>query len=38
MQVKKLDNYGRGITYYKDKIMFINNALPDEEISIKDTS
>ena len=36
MQVKKLDNYGRGITYYKDKIMFINNALPDEEISIKD--
>lgn len=36
MQVKKLDNYGRGITYYKDKICFVNNALPEEEITIKD--
>ena len=35
MQVKKLDNYGRGITYYNDTIMFVNGALPEEDITVK---
>ena len=35
VKIKKLDNQGRGITYYDDKIMFVNNALPDEIVSIK---
>lgn len=35
MKIEKLDNKGRGITYYNDKIMFVNNALPEEDIEIK---
>lgn len=34
MIITKLDNKGRGITYYKDLIMFVKNALPDEEIEV----
>lgn len=34
MKITKLDNQGRGISYYKDKIMFIKNALPDETVNI----
>lgn len=33
--VEKLDNQGRGIAYNKGKIMFINNALPGETVSVK---
>ena len=35
MQIKKLDNYGRGITYYNDAIMFVDNAIPNEKITVK---
>ena len=28
----RLDNFGRGIAYYNNKICFINNALPLEEV------
>lgn len=34
MKIDRLDNFGRGITYYNDKIMFVNNALPNEIIDI----
>lgn len=34
MKITKLDNQGRGISYYKDKIIFISNALPEEDIHI----
>lgn len=34
MKIEKLDNKGRGITYYNDVITFVTNALPDEEVSI----
>lgn len=32
MKIEKLDNYGRGIAYVNDKIYFIKNALPNENI------
>ena len=35
VKIEKLDNYGRGITYINDKIVFVEDALPDEEIKIK---
>lgn len=35
MKIEKLDNKGRGITYYNDKIMFVTSALPGEDIDIK---
>ena len=34
MEIKKLDNFGRGITYLNDKIVFVNGALPDEDVEI----
>ncbi|MDE6141404.1 MAG: TRAM domain-containing protein, partial [Bacilli bacterium] len=34
MRVTKLDNQGRGITYQDGKIIFVENALEDEEVSI----
>lgn len=37
VKIEKLDNLGRGITYIKDKICFINNALPGEIIKINIT-
>ena len=33
--IEKLDNYGRGIAYYNNKIVFIYNALPQEIVSIE---
>lgn len=39
-KVEKLDHFGRGIIYDNNKITFINNALPNEEIDyeiIKET-
>lgn len=38
MKIEKLDNKGRGITYYNGLITFVNNALPDEEVKINITS
>jgi len=37
MQVKieKLDNFGRGIAYLNDKIVFVENALPGEVVEIE---
>lgn len=41
VNILRLDNFGRGIGYYNNKICFINNALPMEEVDfeiIKETS
>jgi 23S rRNA (uracil1939-C5)-methyltransferase len=35
VKIIKLDNEGRGIAYLKDKICFIPNALPGEEVTIE---
>ena len=35
VEVLKLDNFGRGITYIDDKICFIENALPNEAVEIE---
>ena len=32
--IEKLDNFGRGITYYNDKIVFVYNALPQEIVTL----
>lgn len=37
VEVLKLDNFGRGITYINDKICFIENALPNEVVEIEIT-
>ena len=37
VEVLKLDNFGRGITYINDKICFIENALPKEVVEIEIT-
>ena len=37
VEVLKLDNFGRGITYINDKICFIKNALPNEIVEISVT-
>ena len=34
VEVLKLDNFGRGITYINDKICFIENTLPNEVVEI----
>ncbi len=36
-KIEKLDNFGRGISYINDKICFIENALPNEEVEIEIT-
>lgn len=38
MRIEKLDNNGRGITYINDKITFVNNALPEEDVELIITS
>lgn len=41
VNIIRLDNFGRGIAYYNNKICFINNALPMEEVDfeiIRETS
>ena len=35
--IKKLDHFGRGITYINDKICFVDFALPDEIVDIEIT-
>lgn len=38
MKIEKLDNKGRGIAFVDNKITFINNALPGEDVEIKITN
>ena len=35
LKVEKLDDFGRGISYYNDKIMFIFDALIDEVVNVE---
>jgi 23S rRNA (uracil1939-C5)-methyltransferase len=35
--ISKLDNQGRGISYYNNKIIFIPNSLPNEEVEVEIT-
>ncbi len=35
MEVEKLDNYGRGIIHINNKICFVENALPTENVEIE---
>lgn len=35
VKIEKLDNFGRGITYIKDKICFVENAYPEEVVEIE---
>lgn len=35
VKIEKLDHQGRGIAHYNNKIIFIPNALKDEEVDIK---
>ena len=37
LTINKLDNQGRGISYYNNKIIFISNALPGEEVDVEIT-
>lgn len=37
LTIEKMDNSGRGIAYYKNKIVFIPFALPKDEVEIKIT-
>lgn len=37
IEIKKLDNEGRGIGYYNNKIVFVNNALPGELVEVEIT-
>lgn len=34
VKIDRLDNFGRGICFIKDKICFVENALEDEEVEI----
>ena len=35
VEIEKLDNFGRGIAYFNDKICFIKNAYPKEKVEIE---
>lgn len=35
VEIKEFDHFGRGITKYNNKIVFIENAIPNETIEIK---
>lgn len=35
MQIEKLDDFGRGITYVDNKITFVNNTIPLDDVDIK---
>lgn len=35
VEIEKLDNFGRGIAYFNDKICFIKNAYPKEQVKIE---
>ena len=36
-KIEKLDHQGRGISHFHDKIIFIENALPKEEVEVNIT-
>lgn len=36
--IEKLVDYGRGITHINNKVVFVENALPHEEVEIQITS
>lgn len=38
VKIEKLDNFGRGIAYLDDKIVFVKDALVGEEVSIEITN
>jgi 23S rRNA (uracil-5-)-methyltransferase RumA len=38
VKIEKLDHKGRGITHIDGKIVFVTNALPDEEVDIRITA
>ena len=33
--IEKLDDFGRGIAHINNKVIFVKNALPEEEVEIK---
>ena len=35
VKIEKLDNQGRGICYVNNKITFVENALPEEQVIIR---
>lgn len=35
LEIKKFDHHGRGIGYVDDKIVFVDNALPGEKVSVE---
>ena len=35
IKIQKLDNFGRGISYYNNKIMFVYNTLIDEVVNVE---
>ena len=35
LKIEKMDNYGRGIAYFNDKICFVENALPGEIVQVE---
>lgn len=35
VEIEKLDNFGRGIAYFNDKICFVKNAYPKEQVEIE---
>ena len=37
VKIEKLDNQGRGICYVNNKITFVENALPEEQVIIRFT-
>lgn len=37
VKIEKLDNTGRGICFINNKITFVSNTLPDEEVEVKIT-
>ena len=38
LNIKKFDHYGRGISYLDDKIIFIENTIPDETVEVEITN
>lgn len=35
LDIKRLDHHGRGISYEDEKIIFVDNALPEEEVEVE---
>ena len=35
LEIKRLDHHGRGIVYEDSKIVFVDNALPEEVVEIE---